>query len=161
MLKSKPKREYGKKRPREDIILIKLLAAEGISNRIIGKIIDAKESYVWSVKTGKLNGHIVLEEGEELVLDEVTKRRVEVVRKIMEGNDLPTSDYKQNLIYIQLLRYFGFSKEQIYKIYNHKSKKYISNLLWIKDVDLWDFDSTLLGIERKDYLDFMIDIDDV
>jgi 6-phosphogluconate dehydrogenase len=63
----------------------------------------------------------------------------------------------QDIKYMHLLKFFMIEKEDIYNLYQHWSKSKINRYLLKKDVDILTFDSTLIGIEKADYLDLIID----
>ena len=48
-------------------------------------------------------------------------------------------------------------KEEIYKLYFHITKTSFNKIWTSKDINILEFDSKLIGIDSRDYLDLIID----
>ena len=119
-------------------------------------ITKCNQSYVNKVKNGRI--HSEVKENNNLVLTDAEQRCYDAATRFLSTPDLPTSDFgEQDLYYIHLLKFLVVPKEKIYKLYNHMSKRKISQKLMRKNIDIGYFNSELLGIPKKDYLDLIIE----
>lgn len=135
--------------------VIKFLLEQGLAEKHIVMIMQAQQPYVNKIKNKKL--HIdtpLIENG----MTPEESARYDAVKRIIKAGELPTNGTdEQDKIYIHLLKFFMVPKEQIRALYNHIAISRVDRILRKKDVDLGNFDSTLLGIPRQVYLDLIID----
>lgn len=135
--------------------VIKSLLNEGLSEKHVIMIMQAQQSYVNKIKNKKLHVNT------QAIQDGMTPEeyaRYGAVKKIINVSELPTDGTdEQDKIYIHLLKFFMVPKEQIRALYNHIAISRVDRILRKKDVNLGNFDSTLLGIPREVYLDLIID----
>lgn len=145
------------KNNKRKVLLIKELLDKGYSEKVITMVLKVKQPYVNKIKHGKLHKNTVLEDGEVLEMDKDEQMRLNAADRILQCSELYTTDPDQDIIYMQLLKYFLVPKEKIQELYSHYTKARVSRSLMRKDVDLLEFDSTLIGIDKYTYLDLMIE----
>lgn len=135
--------------------VIKFLLNQGLAEKHVVMIMQAQQSYVNKIKNKKL--HVNTDAIEDGMTSE-ENARYDAVKKIISAKELPTNGTdEQDKIYIHLLKFFMVPKEQIRALYNHIAISRVDRILRKKDIDLGNFDSTLLGIPREVYLDLIID----
>jgi len=140
----------------QKIFLIKQLLKEGFSEKIIVMITKAKQPHINKIKNGKL--HKDIEYNGIIKMTYEQKQRYEAAKIILSMRELPiTGIGEQDIIYMQLLKFFMVPKQQIYELYNNMSKNRIDRYLLKKGIDIGKFNSELLGIQKKVYLDLIID----
>jgi hypothetical protein len=119
-------------------------------------ITKVNQSYVNKIKNNVL--HSEVKEKNDLILSIEERARYDAAVRILKVTDLPITKFgEQDLYYIQLLKFFLVPKEKIHKLYEHVSKKRINRYYVKKNVDIGLFDSSLIGIDKYDYLDLVID----
>lgn len=138
------------------VLVIKQLLEEGLPEKMVVLITQAKQPYINKIKNGKLHKNTILDG--KVKLTEEQENRYKIVKKILSMPELPTSGInEQDIIYMQLLKFFMVPKEQIQELYNNLTKMKISRFLLMKKIDLGNFESELIGIPKEDYLELMID----
>jgi hypothetical protein len=143
---------------RQKVLLIKELISKGYKDKHICMIAQAKQPYVSKIRNNKIQGMTVLEDGEALELNESQEKRLNALNKIINLPEIFNSGTNhQDILYIQVLKFFMVDKEDVYNLYFHLSKRQFRNYWVMKDADILDFDSTLIGIEKEVYLDLIID----
>lgn len=141
---------------RNNVLFIKWLIEQGYREKVITLITKTKQPYVNKIKHGSLHAETKLEDGEILTLTREQTRRKRIADRILAKTELITVDENQDIIYLHLLKYFLVPKDELFELYNHKTKKNIAQILAKKDVDLFGFKSELLGIDYYDYLDLIV-----
>lgn len=121
-------------------------------------IAQVKQPYVSKIRNGKIHRETKLKVNQELILSEDESLRQEAVNKILQLPEIFTAGTsEQDLIYMHVLKFFMVEKEDVYNLYFHLSKRQF-NRYWVKkDVDIRLFDSELIQINSKVYLDLIID----
>lgn len=143
---------------RQVVLLIKALIEKGYKDKHICMITHAKQPYVSKIRNKKMHLDTVLEEDELLALTEEQEKRLNAVNRILSIPELTTSGTtEQDLIYIQVLKFFMVDREDILNLYLHLSTNQVRNYWRKKGVDILKFDSELIGIPYKVYLDCIID----
>lgn len=144
---------------KQKVLLIKYLIEKGYKDKHICMIAQANQPYVSKVRHERIHAAVQLPEDKEVDISERQLKRIETLNRITSLPEFITSGgtNKHDLMYIQVLRFFMVDKEKVYNLYFHLSKKHFSRLWSTKDVDIRQFDSTIIGIERYDYLDLIID----
>ena len=140
----------------QKVLLIKQLLEEGFSEKVIVMITKAKQPHINKIKNGKLHKNTIANEKVRMTKEQ--KERYDAAKKILSMSEIPTSKTnEQDIMYMQLLKLFMVPKEEIQKLYSHISGNRVSRYLLKKGIDIGNFDSTLLGISRKVYIDLIID----
>jgi|GEM_PF-4171994 len=138
------------------VCAIKYLLDVGLPEKLVVLVTQAKQPYVNKIKNGKLHRNTKIEEGFKLNSEQQNK--YEIVKKILFMPELPTSGIgEQDVIYMQLLKFFMIPKDKIIELYNNLAKVKVSRLLLKKKIDLGNFDSELIGVDKKEYLELMIE----
>lgn len=145
------------KKSKSNVLLVKQLARNGYREKVIKMITGLNQSYINKIINGKLHKETEIPADEIIDMTEEQKRRLNAANKILMCEEIATNDMEQDIKYMHLLKFFMVDKEDIYNLYQHWSKTKISKLLLKKDVDILSFDCTLIGIDKADYLDLIID----
>jgi len=143
---------------RNAILAIKELISKDYQDKHIAMVMQVDRSYVNKVRNRVLRSSIVLKPDEIVIFTGEEKTRLETLEKILAAPELMVSGTtEQDMIYIHVLKFFGVSKDEVYNLYFHLSKRQLGNL-WAKaDVKIVEFDSRLIGIPIREYLDLIID----
>lgn len=142
---------------RQTILLAKQLMQKNYKDKYIQMITGLKQPYISKLRNGKIQRETKLKPGEEIVLTNKQKKRLNVLNKIKSLPENMTQTQEQDVIYIHVLRFFMIEKEDIFNLYYHWSKKQF-NRVWVKkNVDIRKFYSENIGIPYEDYLDLIID----
>lgn len=144
---------------KQKVLLVKLLISKGYKDKQICMIAQAKQPYVSKIRNKKIHEKTLPLENEELQLTERQISRLNALNRIISLPEYISSGStnEQDLMYIQVLRFFMVEKEDVYNLYFHLSKKHFSRLWATKDVDIRNFDSEKIGVSRYDYLDLIVD----
>lgn len=143
---------------RQVVLLIKELIEKGYKDKHICMITHAKQPYVSKVRNGKIHVNTVLQENEKLEMTEDQVKRLDVINRILSIPELTTpGTSEQDLYYIQVLKFFMVDKEDVIDLYIHLSKNQVRNYWRKKDVNILKFNSELIGVPHKVYLDCIID----
>ena len=145
------------KKSKSNVLLVKQLAANGYREKIIKMITGLNQSYINKIINGKLHKETELPVDVNIDMTEEQRVRLNAANKVLMCEEITTNDMNQDIKYMHLLKFFMIEKEDIYNLYQHWSKSKINRYLLKKDVDILTFDSTLIGIEKADYLDLIID----
>jgi hypothetical protein len=139
-------------------LFVKQLIKEGYKDKQICMIAQVKQPYVSKIRNGKIHQQTKIDEFEQVIPYEDERSRQEAMQRILELPELYTpGTTEQDLIYMHLLKFLMVEKEDVYNLYFHLSKRQF-NRYWVKkDVDITLFDSELIGIDSKVYLDLIID----
>lgn len=139
-------------------LVVKQLIQDGYKDKHICMIAQVKQPYVSKIRNGKIHRETTLKENQELTLSEDESLRQEALNKILQLPEIFTAGTsEQDLIYMHVLKFFMVEKEDVYNLYFHLSKRQF-NRYWVKkDVDIRLFDSQLIQIDSKVYLDLIID----
>ena len=114
---------------RNNVLFIKWLIEQGYREKVITLITKTKQPYVNKIKHGSLHVETKLEDGEILTLTSGQTRRKRIADRILAKTELITVDENQDIIYLHLLKYFLVPKDELFELYNHKTKKkYCSNI---------------------------------
>lgn len=143
----------------QKVFLIRELLEQGYRDKQICMIARAKQPYVSKVKHRRIHKDTELEEGQVFSLTEKQQKRKDALDKIMTLPEYTAAGAtaEDDLVYIQVLKFFLADQNEVYKLYFHLSRKHFSRLWATKDVDIRMFDATKIGIEREVYLDLIID----
>jgi len=143
---------------RSKILFIKDLISKDYQDKHIAMIAQVNRSYVNKLRNGVLRSDVKIKEGEFYTVDLMDVVRQKTLDRIVAVPELMISGTtEQDMIYIHVLKFFGISKDEVYNLYFHLSKRQLGNL-WAKaDVKIVDFDSRLIGIPIREYLDLIID----
>ena len=141
---------------RSNALLVKKLSQMGYREKIIKMITGFNQSYINKVINNKLYKDLDAD-AEELVISAEQIKKIDAVDKILSCAEIYTEDKEQELMYIHLLKFFLVEKETIYKMFPYLTKRKIAQDFMKKNIDILNFDSTLLGIPREIYLDLIID----
>jgi len=141
-----------------EVLAIKFLSEKGYKDNHIAMVMKVHRSYVYKLKKGLSRKDVKLDADTKVSFTEEQKRRLKTLDDLLAAPELMTAGTsEQDMIYMHVLRFFGFNKEEISNLYFHLSRRQIANF-WVKaDVQIVNFDSRLIGIEIKDYLDLIID----
>lgn len=139
-------------------LLVKKLIRDGYKDKHICMIAQVKQPYVSKIRNGKIHQQTILNDSEEIALTEKEILRQQAIHKFLELPEIYTpGTTEQDLIYMHVLKFMMVDKEDVYNLYFHLSKRQF-NRYWVKkDVDIRLFDSNLIGIDSKVYLDLIID----
>ena len=143
---------------RQIVLAIKELIGLGYKDKHICMIVQVKQPYVSKIRHGKIHVNTNPTEEEKDILNKEQRKRLDMVNLIMSAPELITSGMtEQDTLYIHLLKFCMVKKEKIYKLYFHITKTAFNKIWTAKDVNILEFDSKLLGIDSRDYLDLIID----
>lgn len=141
------------------VAIIEKLFEMGYREKVVKMITGFNQSYINKIKNKKLHKKDKVELPNSILelLDEKQTKRLEAANKILLCKEITSNDLEEDIKYIQLLRFFLIEKENIYNLYIHWTKSKINRYMTKKGVEILNFDSTLLDIEREVYLDLIID----
>ena len=143
---------------RQNVLAIKELIKKGYKDKHICMVVQVNQPYVSKIRHGRIHANTNPTEEEKEVFTVEQRKRLAIVDLILSAPELITSGLTdQDLAYIHLLKFFMVEKETIYRLYFHMSKTSFNKIWTSKDVDITQFDSMLLGIPTRDYLDLIID----
>lgn len=142
---------------KQKVLTIRTLAEKGYREKMIRMITGANQPHINKIVNGKLHTETKLEEGEELVLTEEQKERLSIVNVIRSCPELPGNDPRQDLLYLHTLKFFMAEKEDIYNAFPHWTEGAVSRALSRKGVDIMDFNVELLGLDRRLFLEMIVD----
>ena len=143
---------------RTTILLIKELIGSDYQDKQISMITKVSRSYINKIRNGQFRKNVELKPNEKTNITEEQKIRLNTLNKLIAAPELINSTTsEQDLIYIHVLKFFGIAKDEVFNLYFHLSKKQLGRY-WMKaDVNILNFDSRLIGIPIRDYLDLVID----
>lgn len=143
---------------RQTVLLIKELIARGYKDKHICMVTQSKQPYLSKVRHGKIHANTKLHEGEEIIMTPAQERRLETLEKIINLPEIITPGIgEQDVIYIHVLKFFMVSKKDIYNLYFHITKSHFNRLWVAKNIDIRDFDPSMINITLYEYLDLIID----
>lgn len=143
---------------RQIVLAIKELIGLGYKDKHICMIMQVNQPYVSKIRHGKIHANTNPTEEEKNILNEKQRKRFDMVNLIMSAPELITSGMTdQDVLYIHLLKFFMVKKEKIYNLYFHITKTAFNKIWTSKDVNILEFDSKLIDIDSRDYLDLIID----
>ena len=143
---------------KQKVLLIKQLIGKGYKDKHICMIAQANQPYVSKIRNKKIHVNTVVEADEYFKVTEEQTNRLNVLNKIISLPEIFTSGTtEQDIIYMHVLKFFMVEKEDVYNLYFHLSKRQFRNYWVMKDVDILNFDTSLIGIDKQVYLDLIID----
>ena len=143
---------------KQKVLLIKQLIGRGYKDKHICMIAQANQPYVSKIRNKKIHVNTVVEADEHFKVTEEQTNRLNVLNKIISLPEIFTSGTtEQDIIYMHVLKFFMVEKEDVYNLYFHLSKRQFRNYWVMKDVDILNFDTSLIGIDKQVYLDLIID----
>ena len=143
---------------RHDVLFIKQLIASDYTDKQICLVTKMNQPYVNKIRHNRLRKDVTLRADESLTLNKEETTRLNTLNKLLSIPELINSSTdEQDLIYMHVLKFIGITKEQVFDLYFHLSIKQLQKYWTKSDVRVLDFDSTLIGIPRRDYLDLVID----
>lgn len=140
-----------------NVLLIRKLAKEGFREKVIKMITGLNQSYINKIVNNKLYRDLQFTEGEEVEMSQAQELRLDAAKKILACKEIFTDEPKQEMIYMQLLKFFLIDKQEIFKLYPYMTKTKISRYLLKKDVNILEFNSELIQVPKEVYLDLVID----
>lgn len=143
---------------KQKVLLIKQLIDKGYKDKHICMIAQANQPYVSKIRNKKIHVSTILEADEYFEVTEEQTNRLNALNKIISLPEIFTSGTtEQDIIYMHVLKFFMVEKEDVYNLYFHLSKRQFRNYWVMKDVDILNFDTSLIGVEKQVYLDLIID----
>jgi len=135
---------------------VKKLIEKGYTDKEIALVTKFSQSFINRIRSGKKHADVEYDPDVSLSKEEST--RLNTLNQILALNEMwGVSVGENDLYYIHLLKFLGVSKQRVFELYAHLSKKHF-NSLWLKsDVQIKLFDPTRLGISSYEYLDLIID----
>jgi len=143
---------------KQKVLLIKDLIQKGYKDKHICMVSQANQPYVSKIRNNKIHTSTKLEDGESFQLTEKQSKKLDALNKILHLPEIFTAGtQEQDIVYIHVLKFFMVDKEDVYNLYFHLSKRQFRNYWVMKEVDILNFNSELINIEREVYLDLIID----
>lgn len=137
-----------------NVELIRFLDQRGYKQKYIQLITKLNQSYINKIIHSKLHKDT---NDDNFILTEEEKIRINTLNTLIDPIPLNTDDNSQEIIYLHVLKFFMIEKEIIYKCYPYWTKTRCNRMLMKKDINILDFNATLLGLKQEDYLDLIID----
>lgn len=143
---------------KQKVLLVKELINKGYKDKHICMIVQCNQPYVSKIRNQKIHKNTTLMSNETFTIKEKQIKRLNALNKIISLLEIFTSGTtEQDIIYMHVLKFFMVEKEDVYNLYFHLSKRQFRNYWVMKDVDILNFDTSLIGIEKEVYLDLVID----
>lgn len=145
------------------IYLIKYLLDNNYPDKVVSMITHAKQPYVSKIKNKKLHKDKPIKDLSEIKIDKETEERLKVARQILNLPEIyTTGTTKQDVIYIQVLKFFMVDKKKVYEeLYFHLSKREFNKYWGAKNANLIDFDTSLINVDKRAFIDLILDYVDV
>ena len=89
-----------------------------------------------------------------LTEEELQRRRI--VDIYLDCGGIVTPNFNDNdRIYIQMMRWLGVPREYIQKLYYYIEPHRLKKVIWHRNIPWKNFDESLLGLERDEYIEFL------
>lgn len=90
----------------------------------------------------------------DLTEEELQRRRI--VDIYLDCSGIVTPRFNDNdRIYIQMMRWLGVPREYIQKLYYYVDPHQLKRIIWGRNIPWRNFDESLLGLERDEYMEFL------